>query len=67
MATYVKDCLAKPRPQAFSMLYSEAAGSTASYNDNDDAYTIVRFGEMVHSAIRRFIVVEVKRGFVYAW
>jgi hypothetical protein len=48
------------------MLYTESAGAaTASYND--DAYTVVRFNEMAHTNIRRFVVVQVKRGFVKAW
>lgn len=49
------------------MLYSEAASQTASPDPGDGAYTVVRFGEAAHTNIRRFVVVEVRRGFVYAW
>ena len=49
------------------MLYTEAAGAQSPSTNNDDAYSYVRFGEVVYSQIRRFIVVEVRRGFVYAW
>jgi hypothetical protein len=49
------------------MLYSDAVGNTASVNGNDDAYSAIRFGEVVYSTIRRFIVVDVRQGFVYAW
>jgi hypothetical protein len=48
------------------MLYNEAAGGEAA-RDSDDAYTVVRFGETAPTNIRRFVVVEVKRGFVRAW
>ena len=53
--------------RVFAMLYSEAAGGTAQAQLNDDAYTLVRFNEVVHTNIRRFVVVEDKHGFVYAW
>jgi hypothetical protein len=50
------------------MLYTETAGaSTSSSGAYDDAYTVVRFGESAHTNIRRFVIVEVRRGFVYAW
>lgn len=49
------------------MLYTEAAGETLTVRPFDDAYTVVRFNERVHTNIRRFVVVEDKRGFVYAW
>ena len=49
------------------MLYRETAGETISAGPNDDAYTVVRFNERVHTNIRRFVVVEDKHGFVYAW
>lgn len=51
----------------FSMLYVENAAETSQYNMNDDAYTVVRFGQVAHSTIRRFVVVEVRKGFVNAW
>jgi hypothetical protein len=49
------------------MLYSDTVGNTASVNGNDDAYSAIRFGEQVYSTIRRFVVVDVRQGFVYAW
>jgi hypothetical protein len=49
------------------MLYSETPGETMSCRPFDDAYTVVRFNERVHTNIRRFVVVEDKHGFVYAW
>ncbi|KAI2475428.1 hypothetical protein Ptr902_13114 [Pyrenophora tritici-repentis] len=52
--------------RVFAMLYSEAAGQTARPDPGDGAFTVVRFGESVHTNIRRFVVVEIKRGFVYA-
>ncbi|KAG9186218.1 hypothetical protein G6011_02774 [Alternaria panax] len=52
--------------RVFAMLYSEAAGGTAQAQPNDDAYTIVRFNERVHTNIRRFVVVGDRHGFVYA-
>lgn len=48
------------------MLYTEAAGGYQA-QPLDDAYTTVRFNERVHTNIRRFVVVEDKHGFVYAW
>ncbi|PVH94889.1 hypothetical protein DM02DRAFT_175430 [Periconia macrospinosa] len=53
--------------RVFSMLYSEAASETAArYGNENDAITVVRFRSAVYSQIRRFVVVAVKRGFVYA-
>ncbi len=49
------------------MLYSEAAGGTARVVPDDDAFTIVRLGGHVHTQIRRFVVVSVRRYFVIAW
>lgn len=50
--------------QVFSVLFSEAAGSTATpYNDS---FSRVKYGEYVHSQIRRFIVVGTRHGFCYA-
>ncbi|KAF2179464.1 hypothetical protein K469DRAFT_596050 [Zopfia rhizophila CBS 207.26] len=49
------------------MLHSEAASETAARLDSDnDAITVVRFGEYVYTQIRRFVVVKVKKGFVDA-
>ncbi len=53
--------------KVFAMLYSEAAGETAQVDPNDDAYTVVRFNGIVHTNIRRFVVLEVREGFVKAW
>lgn len=49
------------------MLYSEAAGSTANVSVKDEAYSAIRFNEIVYSSIRRFVVVDVRQGFVYVW
>src|ERR1044071_3980621 len=48
------------------MLYTESAG-VATPSHNDDAYTVVRFGQTAYTTIRRFVVVQIKRGFVKAW
>ena len=48
------------------MLYIENASETTHHDENNDAYTTVRFGQVAHSTVRRFVVVEVRRGFVYA-
>jgi len=53
--------------KVFAMLHSEPAGAQSVFDENDDAYSAVRFGEVVYSSIRRFIVVEVRHGFVHAW
>ncbi|CAO2655104.1 Nn.00g101680.m01.CDS01 [Neocucurbitaria sp. VM-36] len=52
--------------RVFAILWSEPAPSTAFLNTSHSAYTIGRFGENVYSTIRRFIVVQARRGFVYA-
>lgn len=52
--------------RVFAMLYTEAAGNAARMNGLNDAFSIVRFGETVYSQIRRFVVVSVRRQFVYA-
>jgi hypothetical protein len=49
------------------MLYSDAMGNTSDTGLDDDAYSAIRFGEVVYSTIRRFVVVGVRQGFVYAW
>ncbi|KAF1848722.1 uncharacterized protein K460DRAFT_335139 [Cucurbitaria berberidis CBS 394.84] len=51
--------------KVFAMLYSEPAGAQSNFG-NDDAYSYVRFNQVVYSTIRRFIVAEVHQGFVYA-
>ncbi|EMD97318.1 hypothetical protein COCC4DRAFT_61570 [Bipolaris maydis ATCC 48331] len=50
--------------KVFSVLFSEAAGSTATAYNN--SISIVRYGEYVHSQIRRFIVVAPRHGFCFA-
>ncbi|KAF5852731.1 hypothetical protein GGP41_008126 [Bipolaris sorokiniana] len=50
--------------KVFSVLFSEAAGSTATAYNN--SISIVRYGEYVHSQIRRFIVVGPRHGFCFA-
>lgn len=49
------------------MLYTEAAGATSGSSGVNDAFTVVKFNEYVYSQIRRFVIVDVKRNFVYAW
>jgi hypothetical protein len=53
--------------RVFSMLYTEAAGGNAQPEPDDEAFTVVRFGTLAHTQIRRFIVVSVRRNFVHAW
>ena len=53
--------------RVFAMLYSETAGQTSHVQPWDEAYTVVRFNERVHTNIRRFVVLQDNRGFVYAW
>ena len=53
--------------RVFAMLYIENASETSQHNEDNDAYTVVRFNQTAHSTIRRFVVVDVKRGFVSAW
>lgn len=53
--------------RVFAMLHTEPAGAQSSAHGNDDAYSYVKFNEVVYSQIRRFIVVDVRQGFVYAW
>jgi len=49
----------------FALLYSEALGNNAQLLDNANVST-VRYGQYVYSQIRRFVVVQEKRGFCYA-
>jgi hypothetical protein len=49
------------------MLYSETASEISHAPPSDQAYTVVRFNERVHTNIRRFVVVQDNHGFVYAW
>ena len=53
--------------RVFAMLYTEAAGATAVFNNKDEAFSEVLYGETAYSSIRRFVVVDKRRGFVYAW
>jgi hypothetical protein len=58
----------------FAILFIEAAGTNAinqATNYNGDAFhlshlTRVRYGELAHAQVRRFIVVKRKREFCYA-
>lgn len=55
------------RGRVFSMLWSETASETyARAGTVNTAITVGRFGQNVYSQIRRFIVVKVEHGFVYA-
>jgi hypothetical protein len=58
--------------RVFAMLWAETASATmqlARHGTENTAITVGRFGEMVYSQIRRFVVVKVnrERHFVYAW
>jgi hypothetical protein len=53
--------------RVFAMLYTESSGAQARHNSNDDAFTVVRFGESAYTTIRRFVIVSVRKSFVYAW
>jgi hypothetical protein len=67
------------RGRVFSMLWAESASETAARQTapNGDwtigefrpGYSQGRFGEVVYSNIRRFVIMKVKRKhhFVYAW
>ncbi|KAI4659355.1 uncharacterized protein J4E78_005782 [Alternaria triticimaculans] len=58
----------------FSVLFSEATGGDAvnvlqkvnNATDYNDSVSIVKYGEMVHTQVRRFIVVKHKREFCFA-
>ncbi|KAF2469462.1 uncharacterized protein BDR25DRAFT_304534 [Lindgomyces ingoldianus] len=52
------------RGKVFSMLHSEPAGTPG--RNGDDNFSVVAYGEQVYSQIRRFVIVKVNRGFVYA-
>ncbi|KAI8937920.1 hypothetical protein NX059_005602 [Plenodomus lindquistii] len=52
--------------RVFAMLYIDSASGTSEHDLNNDAYTVVRFGGVAYSTIRRFVVVEVKHGFINA-
>lgn len=49
------------------MLHIEAANANALQQPPNDNITVVRHGEQAFSQIRRFIIVEVRNGFVIAW
>lgn len=53
--------------KVFAMLYSETTGEGSAFDEEDDAYSVVRFNEIVYSSIRWFAVVRIRQGFVYAW
>lgn len=53
--------------QVFSMLFTEAAGSTVTdYNSSYSNMSLPIHGELVHTQIRRFIVVRQRREFCFA-
>jgi hypothetical protein len=55
------------RGRVFATLYTEPAGETAQSSTWNDSYTIVKYGQSVYTQIRRFVIVSVRRNFVYAW
>lgn len=52
--------------QVFSILYVKAESDEMARNGKDNA-TDVKYGQKAFVQIHRFVVAEVKRGFVYAW
>ncbi|KAI4953231.1 hypothetical protein J4E86_006772 [Alternaria arbusti] len=52
--------------KVFAMLYTETASDDSVSISNDEAYTVVRFGQSAYTNIRPFVVVDVRRGFVNA-
>ncbi|KAL1798130.1 hypothetical protein ACET3X_002167 [Alternaria dauci] len=53
--------------RVFAVLWSEPAGKNALITSGkDSACSMVRYGEYVHSQIRRFVIVRHKRSFCYA-
>lgn len=48
------------------MLHIQAASATELAHISENT-TMVKYGESAFAQIRRFVVVEVRRGFVYAW
>ncbi|KAF2134756.1 hypothetical protein P153DRAFT_329412 [Dothidotthia symphoricarpi CBS 119687] len=64
---YVRDGRYFQPGRVFSMLFTEAAGTTVTdYNTTHSAISQVAYGEPVYTQIRRFIVVRHKREFCYA-
>ncbi|KAF2646177.1 hypothetical protein P280DRAFT_439960 [Massarina eburnea CBS 473.64] len=51
--------------KVFMMLHIQAASAQALHQDNENI-TVVKYGEQAFSQIRRFVIMEVRRGFVYA-
>ena len=47
------------------MLHTQAAADLAGPGNNN--ITVVKYGERVFSQVRRYVVVGVRRGFMYAW
>ncbi|ORY18209.1 hypothetical protein BCR34DRAFT_596439 [Clohesyomyces aquaticus] len=53
--------------RVFSMLVSKALNEgSARHNADDDAITVVRYGEDAYAQIRRFVIVKVRESFFYA-
>jgi hypothetical protein len=48
----------------FSVLFSEGAGQV---EPSSDAVSFVKYGEKVYTQIRRFVIVSVRKEFVFAW
>ncbi|KAF9736562.1 hypothetical protein PMIN04_011442 [Paraphaeosphaeria minitans] len=51
--------------KVFSMLHVQAASESELKQVNDNI-SVIKYGERAFSQIRRFVIVEVRRGFVYA-
>ncbi|KAF2439048.1 hypothetical protein P171DRAFT_476883 [Karstenula rhodostoma CBS 690.94] len=51
--------------KVFSMLHVQAASENDLTRINDNI-TVIKYGERAFSQIRRFVIVDVRRGFVYA-
>jgi hypothetical protein len=54
--------------QLFAILFTESAGTTSlnHITDYNTALSLVKYGEYVHTQVRRFIIVRRKREFCYA-
>jgi hypothetical protein len=52
--------------QVFAVLFTEPAGYP-NPTDYNSAISLVKFGEAVHTQVRRFVVVRAKLEFCFAW
>ncbi|ORY18206.1 hypothetical protein BCR34DRAFT_504925 [Clohesyomyces aquaticus] len=52
--------------RVFAMLHAEAMGETQKPRLGDDCISVIKHGEYAYTNIRRFVIVQVMKGFVYA-